>query len=133
MLVLAIGVWGAPAPASARSEALRWSHPSPSTVRGFRVYWGTQAGRYSHNVDAGLPARDPAGNFVYQLNVPASGTIFIAVSAYDSAGRESALSNSQARSAAPAPVGGPAPGVQAPAPAPAGALGRPGKPQLLSD
>jgi len=145
-LLLAGGLVCAAAPALARTEMLHWSHPSPRTVQGFHVYWGSSAGHYTRNVDAGLPARDAAGNYVYSLNVPASGAIYIAVTAYNASGQESAFSNEQVRGASggapggagqnaapPSPSAPPAPPAPpATSPPPASTLGSPGRPELLT-
>jgi hypothetical protein len=94
--------------ASARSELLRWNHPDPSTVAGFKVYVGNASGTYQTTLDVGKPT--PSGGvFSYSLQVPDPNTVFVAVSAYGPTGLEGTRSNEQQR---------------------LGLLGTPGKPQI---
>lgn len=82
--------------ASARTELLRWSHPSPSTVAGFKVYVGGASGSYQTTVDVGLPS--PSGGvYSYSLQVPDASTVYVAVSAYGPTGLEGPKSNEQQR------------------------------------
>ena len=78
-------------PALARTENLRWEHPDPSSVAGFRVHVGTTQGSYSQTIDVGLPAS--GSQFVHALTVADSASVYVAVTAYDAAGLESAYSN----------------------------------------
>jgi hypothetical protein len=95
--------------AGARTELLRWQHPDPSTVSGFKVYVGNASGSYQTTLDVGKPA--PSGGvFSYSLQVPDSNTVFVAVSAYGPTGLEGARSNEKQR---------------------LGLLGTPGKPQII--
>jgi hypothetical protein len=94
--------------ASARTELLRWSHPSPSTVAGFKVYVGNAAGAYQTTLDVGLPTPS-SGVYSYSLTVPDSNTVYVTVSAYGPTGLEGPKSNEQRR---------------------LGLLGTPGKPQI---
>ncbi len=94
--------------ASARTEQLRWQHPTASTVAGFKVYVGNAAGVYQTTLDVGLPA-PAAGVFSYSLQVPDANTVFVTVSAYGQTGLEGAKSNEQQR---------------------LGLVGAPGKPQI---
>jgi hypothetical protein len=105
LALLALALAGA---ASARTELLRWQHPSPSTVSGFKVYVGNASGTYQTTLDVGLPTPS-AGVYSYSLTVPDSNTVYVAVSAYGSTGLEGPKSNEQQR---------------------LGLLGTPGKPQI---
>jgi hypothetical protein len=106
--VFALAVLALASAASARTELLRWQHPDPSTVAGFKVYVGNAAGVYQTTLDVGKPTAS-AGVFSYSLQVPDSNTVFVAVSAYGAGGLEGAKSNEQQR---------------------LGQLGTPGKPQI---
>jgi hypothetical protein len=94
--------------ASARTELLRWQHPNPSAVAGFKIYVGNAPGVYQTTLDVGMPAAS-AGVFSYSLQVPDANTVYVAVSAYDAAGLDSPRSNEQQR---------------------LGQLGTPGQPQI---
>ena len=94
--------------ASARTELLRWQHPSPSTVAGFKIYVGNAPGIYQTTLDAGMPTAS-GGVYSYSLQVPDANTVYVSVSAYGSSGLEGAKSNEQQR---------------------LGQLGTPGKPQI---
>jgi len=94
--------------ASARSELLRWQHPDPNTVAGFKVYVGNAPGVYQTTLDVGKPTAS-GGVFSYSLQVPDANTVYVTVSAYGSTGLEGAKSNEQLR---------------------LGQLGTPGKPQI---
>ena len=105
LALLALALAGA---ASARTELLRWQHPSPSSVAGFKVYVGNASGTYQTTLDVGLPT--PSGGvYSYSLQVPDANTVYVAVSAYGSTGLEGPRSNEQQR---------------------LGLLGTPGKPQI---
>jgi len=90
-LLLAVG-----AAAQTRTETLRWTHPTPSEVEGFRVHYGTSSRVYTQQIDVRLPPTD-AGAFVYDLVVPEADDIYVAVSAYDADGLSSVLSNEKMR------------------------------------
>jgi len=94
--------------ASARTEQLRWQHPSAASVAGFKVYVGNAAGAYQTTLDVGLPSAS-GGVFSYSLQVPDSSTVFVSVSAYGPTGLEGAKSNEKQL---------------------LGLLGMPGKPQI---
>jgi hypothetical protein len=89
--ILALLAIAAADPAAARTERIRWKHPAPDRVVGFRVHVGSESGTYGQVIDAGKPA--PSGNvYEYGLEVADDAVVFVAVSAY--AGSESsALSN----------------------------------------
>jgi hypothetical protein len=94
--------------AVARTELLRWQHPDPSTVAGFKVYVGDSPGVYQTTLDVGMPTAS-GGVFSYSLQVPNSNTVFVTVSAYGATGLEGPKSNEQQR---------------------LGQLGTPGKPMI---
>ena len=94
--------------ASARTELLRFQHPDPASVAGFKVYVGNAAGVYQTTLDIGKPTAS-GGVFSYSLQVPNSNSVYLTVSAYGSTGLEGVKSNEQLR---------------------LGQLGTPGKPQI---
>lgn len=107
-LLLAALVLGLAGAASARTELLRWQHPDPSAVAGFKVYVGNATGVYQTTLDVGKPTAS-GGVYSYSLQVPDSNTVYVAVSAYGPTGLEGAKSNEQQR---------------------LGLLGTPGQPQV---
>jgi hypothetical protein len=112
-LLAAVVVFAAAVPAFARSERLRWQHPSPAGVVGFSVHVGPSPGQYTRRIDVGLPPVQN-GIYVYDLTVPDADDVYVSVTAVDALGQRSAPSNEQLR--------------PAPAPPPPAPLGAPGKP-----
>jgi hypothetical protein len=106
---VAVGVLLLAAAASARTEQLRWQHPDPSTVAGFKVYVGNAPGVYQTTLDVGMPTAS-SGVFSYSLQIPDADTVYVTVSAYGPTGLEGPKSNEQER---------------------LGLLGTPGKPQIV--
>ncbi|MBW1688233.1 MAG: hypothetical protein JRS35_24615 [Deltaproteobacteria bacterium] len=104
---------------SARTETLRWSHPDAAGVEGYRVYYGTETGVYTSQIDIGAPAPDPNGVLLYDLDVDDAATIYVAVTAY-AGDQESIPSNEQERS----------PSESSPPPL---TVGIPGRPTLVLD
>lgn len=94
--------------AAARSELLRWQHPAPASVAGFKVYVGNAPGVSQTTLDIGMPTAS-GGVFSYSLQVPDANSVYIRVSAYGPTGLEGVKSNEQLR---------------------LGQLGTPGKPQI---
>jgi len=102
---LAVGIGaalilGAPSMAEARTELLRWTHPDPGSVAGFNVYFGTVSRSYGDPVNAEKPTPDSAGIHSFNLQVPVSvenERLYIAVTALDGDGQESAYSNERIR------------------------------------
>jgi hypothetical protein len=91
-MTLAVGL-----EASARTERLRWTHPEPAGVDGYRVYYGTDPSASTWKmIDVGSLAPDSSGVFVYDLVVDDATTIYVAVTAY-AGGLESDFSNRQTR------------------------------------
>jgi hypothetical protein len=95
LLGLAGLVLGAASAAQARIETLSWRHSSPADVTGFRIYVGSRSGRYTQVINAGLPGRS-GRTFSFDLEVGDNATVYVAVSALNSAG-EGPLSNEQQR------------------------------------
>jgi len=123
-------LWVLPSLAQTRQEHIRWTHPHPSQVASFRIYYGISPGVYSSSVSVGLPGRDSLGVFHYDLAVPAANDVYVAVTAVSPAGVESLFSNEKWR---PAPVAAsPTPPPPSSVPPPAPALGSPGKPILVA-
>jgi hypothetical protein len=91
--------------ASARTETLRWSHPDPASVDGYRVYYGNASRVYSWQVDVQTPPTDSQGAFVYDLEVDDTATVYVAVTAYTGS-LESAYSNEKLRSPSEDPGSG---------------------------
>lgn len=91
--------------ASARIETLRWSHENPAAVDGYHVHYGIESEVYAWQIDVGTPDTDADGNFVYDLDVPDTATVYVAVTAY--AGTlESDFSNERMRSPSEDPGSG---------------------------
>jgi len=97
----------------AETITLRWRHPAPERVVGFRAYVGRAPGDYTRTIDLGRPTPDAAGVYRARVEVDDGERTHLAVSAYDEAGQESARSNEWARSST-VPV-----------------LGMPGRPQVV--
>jgi hypothetical protein len=83
---------GCAAAASARTEVLRWQHPNPTAVTGFRVLVGNASGSYQTTLDVGLPTAS-GGVYSYSLQVPDPNTVYVVVRAYGATGNESPPSN----------------------------------------
>ena len=101
-------LYGVASAASARSELLRWQHPDPASVAGFKVYVGNAPGVSQTTLDIGMPTAS-GGVFSYSLQVPDANNVYIRVSAYGPTGLEGVKSNEKLR---------------------LGQLGTPGKPQV---
>jgi hypothetical protein len=84
------------AAAQTRVETVRWWHPNPSAVDGYKVYYGTSSGSYTTSTDVGIPATDSQGAYTYGLSVPSSQTVYIAITAY-AGNQESPFSNEKVR------------------------------------
>jgi hypothetical protein len=100
---------------AARGETvtLRWRHPAPERVAGFRAHLGPAPGQYTRTIDLGRPAPDAEGVYRARVEVDDGARTHLAISAYDESGRESAPSNEWARSST------------------AVVLGQPGRPQVV--
>ncbi len=89
-------------PAQARTENLRWLHPDPSSIAGFRVHVGAASGIYLQTIDVGLPLS--GSEYAHSLTISDGASVYVAVTAYDASGLESVLSNESFR---PALLGAP--------------------------
>jgi hypothetical protein len=78
-----------PAPAPA-SITVSWNANTEADLRGYRVYYGTASGAYQQTRGAGIEA-GPNTSFTIS-NLQTGATYYIAVTAYDTAGNESAYS-----------------------------------------
>jgi hypothetical protein len=79
-------------------EHLEWDPPatradgsplSPADIQGYKVYYGTSSRSYSH----GLPVGNVTSIMISDLNFPAGGTYYVAVTDYDANGSESDYSD----------------------------------------
>jgi hypothetical protein len=111
-IALALGAaLAAPAPAArADTVVLRWRHPAPAQVVGFRAHVGGAPGAYTRTIDLGRPAPGADGVFRATVELADGEGTHLAVSAYDASGRESTPSNEWVRPPA---------------------LGRPGRPEVV--
>ncbi|HPX49375.1 MAG TPA: fibronectin type III domain-containing protein [Deltaproteobacteria bacterium] len=76
-----------PAMGFAASVVVSWNANTESDLAGYIVYYGTRSGNYTASVDTGNVTR-------YQFNNVQTGvTYYVAVSAYDTSGNESELSD----------------------------------------
>lgn len=112
-LAACVALLGVAAPARAETVTLRWRHPAPERVAGFRAHLGSAPGVYTRTVDLGRPTPDADGVYRARVEVGDAERTHLAVSAYDEDGRESPRSNEWAR-ASRAPV-----------------LGTPGRPEVV--
>lgn len=124
--------------AVARSETLRWTQANPASVKGFHIYWGTQSRHYTQSIDTGSISPNSSGVYTYSITVPDNAVIYVAVTAYNKNGKESAYSNERQRSPV-AGSGGTTPPTQPPPQSGSGSgsnsgsqpLGAPGRPVLV--
>jgi len=80
-----------PPPAPTGTAALSWTASPDANVTGYRVYYGTAPGAYSQPRGSGLTTGNATSRTVSGLN---PGTLYyFAVTALDSAGKESVYSN----------------------------------------
>jgi large repetitive protein len=73
----------------ATSLQVTWTADTDSDLAGYKVYWGTASGAY------GTPASVTSGTLYDISSVQAGTTYYVAVSAYDTSGNESAKSTQQ--------------------------------------
>lgn len=73
-----------PALASARTESLRWSHPSPQDVVRFELLIGTASLAYGETRNLGLPTPDGQGVYSSSFDVADETTVYIAIRAVGS-------------------------------------------------
>lgn len=88
ILIVALGAQAA----AARTQVVRWSHPTPGRVAGFEIHWGVSGpGNYSQVEDT-LPSPDAQGVYAYALTVGDQDTVYVTVRAYDADGNLSPFS-----------------------------------------
>jgi hypothetical protein len=83
--------------ASARTVTLRWTHSNPSNVAGFVIYYGLSSANYTTVIDVPPLQPDAQGIFTFDIGVPDDATIYVTVTARDSADQESSYSNELTR------------------------------------
>ena len=77
---------------TAGTATLAWDAVTDAVLQGYRVYYGTFAGRYLQAPGQGLPVGN--GTTTYKVTGLSTGaTYYFAVTAYDLQGDESAYSN----------------------------------------
>lgn len=87
LIMIAIFIALFPAEGFAASLRVSWSANTESDLAGYKVYYGTQSGSYSQNIDVGNVTS-------YTISSVSSGTTYyVAVSAYDTSGNESERSS----------------------------------------
>lgn len=102
-LLLAVG-------AAARTEQVRWTHPNPAEVQTFQVHVGSSSRAYTQTIDVGKPTRSGAGVYTYDLVVPDTAVVYLAVTATGPTQLRSAFSNEQVRNPGATGGGGTPPG-----------------------
>jgi hypothetical protein len=107
LLAASLALLLSPQSADAEIVTLRWRHPTPARVTGFRVQIHAASGGAHETIDVGLPTPDAAGIFHAQIEVPDDAPSVLSVSAYDAAGIESASSNEWLRAPLEAAIGTP--------------------------
>ena len=82
------------APAAfAGTTTLRWTHPDPASVDGFRVHTSVAGAGYDSGVDVAKPAPDASGIYMATVPVPDGVQVDLKMSAYSfSSGLASSLS-----------------------------------------
>lgn len=98
--------------ARAESVTLRWRHGTATPAAGFRVYFGTSPAVLPHQIDLGHLVPDADGIFRARVELPDGEAVYVAISAYDAAGRESPRSRAWLRQPA---------------------LGTPGRPRVVEE
>lgn len=88
-----------PPPPGPSSIRLAWDPNSEAQLAGYRIRYGTTAGSYTQVLDAGLPATISGAVSFTVPNLVAGQQYFFVVTAYDSAGAQSPVSNQVAASA----------------------------------
>jgi len=84
MAALAVGlgvIVSAPA-ALAGTHTLRWTHPDPATVDGFKVHTSVDGGAFDNGIDLSKPLVNGQGIFVSTITVPDGVQVELRMSAY---------------------------------------------------
>lgn len=116
LVPLVLGLLGLAGTAEARTETLRWAHPNPGAVSGFRAYKGSASGSYTTTIELGKPTPDASGVMSFPLTLGDAESAYIVLRAYDGSNNLSAPSNER---------------VYAPAGSGSNPLGVPGAPTLV--
>jgi hypothetical protein len=89
-LLLALAV-----PWSTRAAVVRFRHPSPDGVAGYRLYYGPAPGVHGQSIDLGAEPSAPGQivSVLLDLGIPVGARVYAVMTAYDAAGRESSPSN----------------------------------------
>lgn len=90
---LVLGLLGFAGTAEARTETLRWAHPNPGAVSGFRAYKGSTSGSYTTTIELGKPTPDASGVFSFPLSLGDTESAYIVLRAYDAGNNLSTPSN----------------------------------------
>ena len=76
-------------PVIAQGTYLRWNANYETDLAGYRAYYGTSSAQYDRTVNLGMVTRLNLSN----LNLRENASYYISITAYDSAGNESGLSD----------------------------------------
>jgi hypothetical protein len=82
-------------PRSVLAAELRFIHADPARVAGYRAYYGGESGVYRQSLNLGRVSGAPGTvlRIVFPVSLLAGMPVYVALTAIDSAGRESDLSN----------------------------------------
>ena len=84
-LLLVLGQLALAVDADAATRRVRWSHPAPDQLTGFRIDVGPSSGSYDRQYDVGMP--EPSGGyFEVEIEVPDGRDNYVAVVAINDAG-----------------------------------------------
>ena len=89
--------------AEARSEHLRWTHPAPGEVSHFQVHTGPSSGSYDSVISNLNLSPDGSGIFHFDIDVPDTESIYLAITAVGTNGIVSPASNEGFRASLPPP------------------------------
>ncbi len=102
ILLVLFAITASSVPAWAGGAILSWNPNPERDLAGYRVYYGESSSPHAKVVDVGLTSTPDSP--VYTVNDLVEGkTYFFAVTAYDSAGNESGLSNEVSKLVGPIP------------------------------
>jgi fibronectin type 3 domain-containing protein len=91
LLIVIAGCGGGGGGGAGPAVTLAWAHSPSEAVHGYRIYYGTSAGRYLQSRGTGINA-SYTDHFVVAGLTPGV-TYYFAVTTYGTAGLESAFSN----------------------------------------